>query len=65
MFIILPNEVNGANKIEVNLHDVNFKDLHENAGEHMRECELQLPRFKVESTLNLKNILTKVNNLIF
>ncbi|CAG5093853.1 Similar to SERPINI1: Neuroserpin (Gallus gallus) [Cotesia congregata] len=60
MFIILPNEVNGANKIEVNLHDVNFKDLHENAGEHMKECELQLPRFKVESTLNLKNILTKL-----
>nr|UEP64296.1 teratocyte serpin I [Cotesia flavipes] len=58
MFIILPNNVNGLSKSENSLHTLNFKNMHEN--KRMTEMRLYMPKFKIESTLQLQPILEKV-----
>ncbi|XP_057318337.1 uncharacterized protein LOC130663233 [Microplitis mediator] len=57
MFIILPNQIKGLKKIESNLHEINFKDLH---NRRSMEITLLLPKFKVESRFELQNTLSKM-----
>ncbi|KAH0545953.1 hypothetical protein KQX54_004992 [Cotesia glomerata] len=58
MFIILPNQITGLKKAEESFNKVNFKELHDN--QHSTPLQLSLPKFKVESTLQLQPILEKI-----
>ncbi|KAH0545951.1 antichymotrypsin-2-like isoform X2 [Cotesia glomerata] len=58
MFIILPNDVNGLSKSEKSLSTVNFKSIHDN--QRMTDMHLYMPKFKIESTLQLQPILEKM-----
>lgn len=55
MFIILPNNINGLSKSEKSLHTLNFKNMHDN--QRMTDMHLYMPKFKIESTLQLQPIL--------
>ncbi|XP_057318332.1 uncharacterized protein LOC130663229 [Microplitis mediator] len=58
MFIILPNTITGLKKLEESLYKINFKELHDN--EHRTLMHLEMPKFKIESTLQLQPILEKL-----
>ncbi|XP_053596774.1 leukocyte elastase inhibitor-like [Microplitis demolitor] len=58
MFIILPNTITGLKKLEESLYKINFKELHDN--EHRTLMHLEMPKFKIESTLQLQTILEKL-----
>ncbi|XP_041976275.1 antichymotrypsin-2-like isoform X2 [Aricia agestis] len=60
MLIVLPKEVDGIKQLEEKLKDPSIleavtKKMHE------REVELYLPKFKIETTTNLKEILSNMN----
>ncbi|XP_008551578.1 ovalbumin-related protein X [Microplitis demolitor] len=58
MFIILPNTITGLKKAEESLNKVNFKEVHTN--HHMTPINLSVPKFKIESTLQLQPTLEKL-----
>lgn len=58
MYIILPNKVNGLQKVEANIEKVDFAQLN---GMRTR-IMLSLPKFKIESKLELESALSKVRN---
>ncbi|KAK0085868.1 hypothetical protein PV325_004308 [Microctonus aethiopoides] len=55
MFIICPNQINGLKKAQNNIENVDFQQLHDQ--HQMTEIQLSLPKFQIESTLDLKPIL--------
>lgn len=59
MFIILPDEVNGLSELIRNFDKVTVQKLHE--GEELN-VELFLPKFKIESTIDLETPLGKVSS---
>lgn len=58
MFILLPNSRTGLAALEEKLQNVNLKDLSKKMGNF--DVHVTLPRFKVEYSLSLKDVLTKV-----
>lgn len=56
MIIILPNEIDGLSNLQT---DFSWEIL-ANAPRSYSEIELYLPKFKIEYTVDLKNILSKV-----
>ncbi|XP_014205333.1 antichymotrypsin-2 isoform X3 [Copidosoma floridanum] len=58
MVIIVPDEVDGLSKVEQNLEAFNYNRL--TTIGFKREVELYMPKFKVESTLDLKAVLEKM-----
>lgn len=58
MVIILPNEVNGLAEVERKLQNVKLSDVTSRGFD--REVQLYLPKFKVESKVNLNSPLGKV-----
>ncbi|XP_044004388.1 serpin B8-like [Aphidius gifuensis] len=66
MFIILPNKNDGLKIIEENLDQIDFRRLHDqpkrklDAYEYRESVLLKLPKFKIESTIQLKNILKEM-----
>nr|XP_012147539.1 PREDICTED: antichymotrypsin-2-like isoform X12 [Megachile rotundata] len=58
MVIILPNEINGLAEVEKKLQNTNIKDIL-NEG-YVRDVHLYLPKFKVESKMELKEPLCKL-----
>ncbi|XP_012147529.2 alaserpin isoform X3 [Megachile rotundata] len=58
MVIILPNEINGLAEVEKKLQNTNIKDIL-NEG-YVRDVHLYLPKFKVESKMQLKEPLRKL-----
>lgn len=56
MFIILPNEINGLLNVESNLYKIDFGRLRG----YKSSVDLYLPKFKIESKFDLKEILEKV-----
>jgi len=58
MVIIVPDEIDGLSKIEENLEAFNHSYLAKNGYE--REIHLFLPRFKIESTIDLQPTLEKL-----
>lgn len=61
MMIILPNEINGLAEVEKKLQGTSIMDIL-NQG-HEREVELYLPKFKIESKIELNDPLSKVSQL--
>ncbi|XP_028982353.1 uncharacterized protein LOC107043756 [Diachasma alloeum] len=59
MFIILPDKIDGLRAIENKLDTTDLVELHKNES-FSRKIDLQLPKFKIESTLNLNPILQKM-----
>ncbi|XP_057318331.1 uncharacterized protein LOC130663228 [Microplitis mediator] len=58
MFIIVPNRVTGLEKLEESLYQLNFKEFHDQ--ENMLLMHLEVPKFKIESTLQLQTVLEKL-----
>ncbi|XP_046429091.1 serpin B6-like isoform X1 [Neodiprion virginianus] len=58
MIIIVPYEVDGLQKIQDNLHQVNLKQSLQKS--YPSDVELFLPKFKIESTLDLQETLEKL-----
>lgn len=58
MFIILPNTVGGLPKAEESIPKLNIKGLFEN--QHKTLVNLWLPKFKIESTINVNDVLEKL-----
>ncbi|GLG92684.1 Putative serine protease inhibitor 1 isoform B [Gryllus bimaculatus] len=58
MVILLPNEVDGLQEMEKKLHSINIADLMKRA-DHV-EVEVTLPRFKIETTIDLVEPLQKL-----
>lgn len=59
MIIILPNEVNGLKQVQNNLHRL---DLEKTLRYRQPvEVELYLPKFRIESTMDLQEALEKVS----
>ncbi|KAH0545952.1 antichymotrypsin-2-like [Cotesia glomerata] len=58
MFIILPNTIGGLQKAEELIPKQNIKELFEN--QHKTLLNLWLPKFKIESTINVNDILEKL-----
>lgn len=56
MMIILPNKVDGLSNLQNNFS----WEILANAERWNKDIELYLPRFKIEFTVDLKNILQKV-----
>ncbi|XP_053596778.1 leukocyte elastase inhibitor isoform X1 [Microplitis demolitor] len=56
MFIILPNEINGLLNVESNLYKIDFGRLRG----YKSSVDLYLPKFKIESKFDLKEILEKL-----
>lgn len=56
MIIILPNEIDGLSNLQTNFS----WEILANAPRSYSEIELYLPKFKIEFTVDLKNILSKV-----
>lgn len=56
MIIILPNEIDGLLNLQTNFS----WEILTNASRLYDEIELYLPKFKIEFTVDLKNILSKV-----
>ncbi|XP_063991147.1 uncharacterized protein LOC135169781 [Diachasmimorpha longicaudata] len=59
MIIILPREITGLKAIEDQLNNINFLELLKDKLS-LRNINLQLPKFKIESNLNLNPILQKM-----
>ncbi|XP_034181375.2 serine protease inhibitor 3/4 isoform X9 [Osmia lignaria lignaria] len=58
MIIILPNEINGLAEVEKKLQNTNIMDILYQG--HQREVELYLPKFKIESKIELNAPLNKL-----
>ena len=64
MVVVLPNAIDGLPLVEANVDKLTPAYLMENTDPPNQEVILYLPKFKVESTIELKDPLQKVTNLI-
>lgn len=58
MIIVLPNEINGLKQVRENIHRLNIKEKLQRTWPD--QIELFLPKFKIESTMELTGTLKKV-----
>ncbi|XP_068989079.1 serine protease inhibitor 3/4-like isoform X2 [Bombus flavifrons] len=58
MVIILPNEIDGLSDVEKKLQNTSLKNIISQG--HEEEMELWLPKFKMESNLQLNDVLKKM-----
>ncbi|KAK7873603.1 hypothetical protein R5R35_009293 [Gryllus longicercus] len=64
MMILLPNEIDGLHEMENKLNCVKISQLLDSA--YIQQVDVSLPRFKVEMTIDLQNLLQKIGiNSIF
>ena len=62
MVIILPNEINGLPMVEKELQGMSIADILKQG--YKDEVNLHLPKFKIETKIDLKSILKKVYRII-
>nr|AQM58442.1 venom serpin-like protein 1 [Pristhesancus plagipennis] len=58
MVIILPNKIDGLNEVENKLATINLNEVL--SGLHSVTVNVKIPKFKLESTIELKDILIKM-----
>lgn len=58
MFIIIPNEINGLKNIETNMGNVKWQEAI--AGGKLQHLHLDMPKFKLESTIDIEPLLKEV-----
>lgn len=59
MIIVLPNSVDGLRKNANKLNEIDFKQIRQSG--YKSPVKLSLPKFKIESSINLQSTLVKVN----
>lgn len=60
--IVLPNQIDGIELLENQLEDPTL--LNEAVGKmYNAEVDVYLPKFKIETTIDLKDVLTKVSSI--
>ena len=59
MIIVLPDKIDGLAEVEKKLENLSLSYLRQCGS--CAEVELSLPKFKIESTLHLKDILSEVS----
>ena len=59
MLILLPYEMDGIHQLDEQVNTIDFASLSWNL-ESDDDVEVQLPRFKMEEKIDLKNVLEKV-----
>lgn len=60
--IVLPNQIDGIELLENQLADPTL--LNEAVGKmYNAEVDVYLPKFKIETTIDLKDVLTKVSSI--
>lgn len=59
MIILLPDEKDGLKKLESNFSKIKLHEISKKMSEY--HVTVKLPRFKLEQSLELKDILTKVS----
>lgn len=60
MLIILPNEIDGLTNIENNLEKINLNYAEIFSGYYKPEIKVYLPKFKIETTIDLTVVLKQV-----
>ena len=60
MLIIFPNEIDGLANIENNLEKINFNYTEKFSDSYKSEIVLRLPKFKIETTIDLTESLKQV-----
>ena len=63
MIIVLPDEIDGLIEVEKNLENISIDKLKEIA--RSDPLSLFLPKFKIESTIELNDVLSRVSFLIY
>ena len=63
MIIVLPNEINGLKELEENLGSLSLKYLKQ--FEVITNTDIYLPKFKIESSIDLSDILSEVSSCIY
>lgn len=63
MFIVLPNDIHGLTTVENNLHKVKLGQCLQQA--FPSDIELFLPKFKIETTLDLEQSLREVTYTLY
>lgn len=58
MIVILPDEIDGLDEVVRQLETINIRDIRRKG--FMQYVELNLPRFKIDTTISLKSVLQKV-----
>ncbi|XP_057325719.1 serpin B4-like isoform X2 [Microplitis mediator] len=56
MIIILPNKINGLDSIEKKIHKLQLADFNGK----LHQVNVSLPKFRINSTINLEDMLTKL-----
>ena len=62
MVIVLPNKPDGLAALEKKLENYNLAEIPSKM--RNRKVSLSLPRFRLESTIDLTGILSEVSNLL-
>lgn len=62
MLIVLPNQKNGIKELEKKLQSVDISELAQNI--YSREVIVSLPKFKIESTIPLNDVLEEVRLIL-
>lgn len=60
MFVVLPDEIDGLSTLEQKLNPDFFHSLSERKGFRKSEVEVFLPKFRLESRFELKDVLAKI-----
>ncbi|XP_029647969.1 leukocyte elastase inhibitor isoform X3 [Octopus sinensis] len=60
MFVILPNEINGLAALEKEINAQFLKDIIDRKGFQMMLLELNMPKFRLESSFQLGDVLKKL-----
>ena len=63
MIIVLPDEIDGLIEVEKNLENISIEELRKMSS--LVSLLLFLPRFKIESTIELNDVLSRVSFLIY
>ena len=59
IIIVLPNEIDGLSEVEKKLGNITFNELRNYA--HFVKVMLHLPKFRIESTIELNDVLSEVS----
>uniref|UniRef100_A0A0L8II22 Serpin domain-containing protein n=1 Tax=Octopus bimaculoides TaxID=37653 RepID=A0A0L8II22_OCTBM len=60
MFVILPNEINGLAALEKEINAEFLKDIVDGKGFKLRRLQLNMPKFRLESSFKLGDVLKKL-----
>ena len=63
MIIVLPDEIDGLSKVEKKLETFSLDKLRQSGA--LTDVELSLPKFKIESKIDLNDVLIEVSSCLY